>query len=133
MEGCGKRKSSQRCCFSIKEGLGIVKVDMLLPTIGASYQLIYTINGAGRIQVEASYSPEEKSIPLMPKFGMRMRLPAEMKHIKWYGRGEFENYPDRKSAAFIGCYERMSMNSLRSIYTRRIMPIGVMFVGFIKW
>jgi len=101
-----KERVVKDVAFSIKEGLGIVKVDMLLPTIGASYQLIYTINGAGRIQVEASYSPEEKSIPLMPKFGMRMRLPAEMKHIKWYGRGEFENYPDRKNAAFIGCYEK---------------------------
>ena len=27
-----------------------------------------------------------------------------MNYIKWYGRGEFENYPDRKTAAFVGYY-----------------------------
>ena len=35
---------------------------------------------------------------------MRMRLPSFMDYVKWYGRGEFENYPDRKTAALVGCY-----------------------------
>jgi beta-galactosidase len=28
-----------------------------------------------------------------------------MNQVKWYGRGKFENYPDRKAAAFISLYE----------------------------
>ena len=35
---------------------------------------------------------------------MRMCLPSSMDYVKWYGRGEFENYPDRKTAALVGCY-----------------------------
>ena len=58
----------------------------------------------GKIQVEAFYKPGKEKIPLMPKFGMRMRLPSSMDYVKWYGRGEFENYPDRKTAALVGCY-----------------------------
>lgn len=26
-------------------------------------------------------------------------------HIKWYGRGPWENYADRKTSAFVGTYE----------------------------
>ena len=53
----------------------------------------------------ATYQPEKEDIPLMPKFGMRMRMPSALNRIAWYGRGKFENYPDRKSAAFLGVYE----------------------------
>lgn len=34
-----------------------------------------------------------------------MKLPSSLQHVRWYGRGPFENYPDRKTAAFIGLYE----------------------------
>ena len=90
--------------YSVKNGLAVVEVSMLLPVVGAAYQLRYTVNGSGKIQVEAFYKPEKEKIPLMPKFGMRMRLPSSMDYVKWYGRGEFENYPDRKTAALVGCY-----------------------------
>ena len=40
----------------------------------------------------------------MPKFGMRMRLPKDFSQIRYYGRGPWENYPDRKRSAFIGQY-----------------------------
>ena len=43
--------------------------------------------------------------PVMPKFGMRMRIPADMTNIEYYGRGPWENYPDRKRSAFLGRYQ----------------------------
>ncbi len=90
--------------YSVKNGLAVVEVSMSLPVVGAAYQLHYTVNGSGKIQVEALYKPKKEKIPLMPKFGMRMRLPSSMDYVKWYGRGEFENYPDRKTAALVGYY-----------------------------
>lgn len=54
---------------------------MSLPVVGAAYQLRYTVNGSGKIQVEAFYKPEKEKIPLMPKFGMRMRLPSFMDYV----------------------------------------------------
>ena len=86
-------------------GLAFIKFDMNLPAVGASYQLTYSINGNGKIQVEASYTPDSSNIPLMPKFGMRMRLPSNLKTINWYGRGPYENYPDRKTGYLIGLNE----------------------------
>lgn len=88
-----------------QDNLVAVKFEMYLPTIGANYILQYQLNGQGQLQVEASYTPLCDTIPLVPKFGMRMRIPEQYSSIKWYGRGPFENYPDRKTGSLIGLYE----------------------------
>lgn len=87
-----------------QDNLANVKFEMELPTIDASYTLIYKLNGEGKLQVEANYTPHNDSIPLMPKFGIRMRLLPEHNLISWYGRGPWENYPDRKTASLVGLY-----------------------------
>ncbi|MDP4210551.1 MAG: glycoside hydrolase family 2 TIM barrel-domain containing protein [Bacteroidota bacterium] len=81
-----------------------VKFEMNLPAIGANYTLSYQLNGLGQLQVEAAYQPMSNTITLMPKFGMRMRIPEVYSTVGWYGRGFYENYPDRKTASFIGLY-----------------------------
>ena len=81
-----------------------VIVDMSLP-VGAELTLTYTIKTDGRIKVDMDYRPAATDIPIMPKFGMRMRLPHEFTQIRYYGRGPWENYPDRKRSAFVGCYD----------------------------
>lgn len=46
--------------YSVKNGLAVVEVSMSLPVVGAAYQLRYTVNGSGKIQVEALYKPKKK-------------------------------------------------------------------------
>jgi len=87
-----------------------VEFDMNLPTIGANYTLNYQLNGEGKLQVEAAYKPLRDSIPLIPKFGMRVRIPENYSTIDWYGRGPYENYPDRKTASLIGSYHSALAN-----------------------
>lgn len=72
--------------------------------IGADYTLTYRINSEGKVMVSADYKPVKNELPLMPKFGMKMLIRPEMDKITWYGRGVYENYPDRKSSEFIGEY-----------------------------
>jgi beta-galactosidase len=81
-----------------------VKFEMNLPTIGANYTLNYQLNGEGKLQVEATYKPLSDTIPLIPKFGIRVRIPENYSIIDWYGRGPYENYPDRKTGSLIGLY-----------------------------
>ncbi len=89
----------------VKKGnLTSVNFDINLPTIGANYTLNYQLNGEGKLQVEASYVPLVDTIPLIPKFGMRLRIPENYSTIDWYGRGPSENYPDRKTASLLGKY-----------------------------
>jgi beta-galactosidase len=65
----------------------------------------YTIINERSILVEVDYHPTGTDRPVMPKFGMRMRLPANFTNIEYYGRGPWENYPDRKRSAFLGQYK----------------------------
>ena len=65
----------------------------------------YTIIDERSILVEMDYRPTGNDRPVIPKFGMRMRLPADFTNIEYYGRGPWENYPDRKRSAFLGRYQ----------------------------
>ena len=68
-------------------------------------KVTYTVINDRTIRVDMDYQPTATDRPVMPKFGMRMRLPKEFTQIKYYGRGPWENYPDRKRSAFLGIYE----------------------------
>ena len=68
-------------------------------------KVTYTVINDHSIRVDMDYQPTATDRPVMPKFGMRMRLPADYTQIKYYGRGPWENYPDRKRSAFLGIYE----------------------------
>ena len=68
-------------------------------------KVTYTVINDHSIRVDMDYQPTAADRPVMPKFGMRMRLPKEFTQIKYYGRGPWENYPDRKGSALLGIYE----------------------------
>ena len=93
-----------------------VVASMSLP-VGADLTITYTVKADGRIMAEMDYHPLSDNIPVIPKFGMRMRLPADMTQISYYGRGPWENYPDRKRSSFIGRYE-MPLSSYQTEYLR---------------
>ena len=105
--------------LSSKKDKNCVKViaEMTLP-VGADLTITYSINNDGKIMVDMDYNPTTTDLPLMPKFGMRMRLPADDMQIKYYGRGPWENYPDRKRSAFLGIYE----SSVKDFETDYIHP-----------
>ena len=44
------------------------------------------------------------SLPPLPRLGLRFRIPADYSHIEYYGRGPWDNYPDRKTSALVGRY-----------------------------
>ncbi len=68
---------------------------------GAELELCYTF-GDTAFTAQARYLPFICFTSKMPKMGFRLGLPTEMSEITWLGRGPHENYPDRKSSAFIG-------------------------------
>ena len=108
--------AQKRSVKSIRVEGNRVIVEMALP-VGADLTLTYAVNSDGRIKVDMDYQPKAADIPLIPKFGMRMRLPADFKQIKYYGRGPWENYPDRKRSAFLGIYE-MPLSDYETEYVR---------------
>ena len=42
------------------------------------------------------------SLPPLPRLGIVIELPREYELLTWYGRGPWDNYPDRKAACAVG-------------------------------
>jgi beta-galactosidase len=82
----------------------VVTVEMDLPSVNATYSIDYNFFGNGAVKVKATYKPKNMTLPVLPAFGMRLTLDAAFDNMQWYGRGPFESYADRKSAARIGRY-----------------------------
>ena len=115
-----EKAGAERQIKSIKatssKGITTIKATFTLP-VGADYDLTYSINANGEIKVEADYRPTAIDIPLIPKFGMRMRLSGDFDVVDYYGRGPWENYPDRKSGYDLGHY-RMPLSEFQEDYVR---------------
>jgi beta-galactosidase len=41
----------------------------------------------------------------VPRVGVRFTVSAELTHVRWFGRGPHENYPDRSAATLTGIWE----------------------------
>lgn len=81
------------------------KLDVFLEKQKANYPyaITYTIYPSGTIDVNAKFETGDNY--MSPRFGLRMELVPGMENVSWYGRGPFDNYPDRKTAALIGIYK----------------------------
>ena len=91
-------------------GAGSAAVTALykLPELSATLEMRYEMNGAGQLSVteKLTADPSRKDIPDMFRFGMQLVMPEHFDRIVYYGRGPGENYADRKSSTFMGCYRQ---------------------------
>ena len=44
-------------------------------------------------------------LPELPRLGIVIELPREYEQLTWYGRGPWDNYPDRKSSCPVGLWK----------------------------
>ena len=72
----------------------------------------YTFRADGSLQVEMSWLRDSDYVAEIPRFGMRMILPADYKKFTYYGRGPWENYSDRCESSFLGRYEQSTDDQL---------------------
>jgi beta-galactosidase len=45
------------------------------------------------------------SLPDLPRLGIVIELPRDYEQLTWYGRGPWDNYPDRKTSCPIGLWQ----------------------------
>ena len=96
-------------------------------TLAATYKLAavegevtvtYTINTKGEIWVNTQLQNIQENLPILPRFGNNLILDSSYENVKWYGRGEHENYSDRKTSALIGSYSA----KVKDLYFAYIRP-----------
>ncbi|WCJ39089.1 Beta-galactosidase [Euphorbia peplus] len=93
------------------DGVGVPRVDDSSSSLSENenvlfkVDIIYTIFGSGDLICECNVIPSS-DLPPLPRVGVEFHLEKSVDRIKWYGRGPFECYPDRKAAAQVGVYEK---------------------------
>jgi beta-galactosidase len=108
--GVWKRASANRILKSVEVGKADareaeVMVSYELPDVYSSYTLQYHVDMDGGVALRGTLVPGDSALPDMPRFGFYMEMPGAYDKVEWFGRGPFENYVDRKTAAFIGLYQ----------------------------
>lgn len=66
-------------------------------------EAFWTVDGAGRVacRFEVKKNPHT---PFLPRFGLRLFLPARMEQVTYLGRGPVESYRDKRWASTVGLY-----------------------------
>ncbi|MFK7812942.1 MAG: glycoside hydrolase family 2 TIM barrel-domain containing protein [Maribacter sp.] len=114
----------KKCAFwkSAHKSLALISVQSSLNTITTKLatqnkdleiHFTYRLIGLGKLAITTELKVL-KLLPVLPRFGLYLKLTDELSNLKWFGRGPFENYPDRKYAANIDTYE--------STVDRQIVP-----------
>ncbi len=67
------------------------------------YAVEYAVYGNGSIAVTNEFQVDA-ALPPLARVGVETELPAAWDQVAWYGRGPFESYADRKSAAHVGIH-----------------------------
>lgn len=105
-QNAGKNKIITADSLTIdKSGIVHIVFRFKLPDVDANYRSEYVIDGKGAIIVNNAFTPGNKQLPELPRFGMCLSLPAGFENMKWNGRGPFENYQDRNTASMVNVYE----------------------------
>ncbi|HTL43473.1 MAG TPA: glycoside hydrolase family 2 TIM barrel-domain containing protein [Vicinamibacterales bacterium] len=81
-----------------------ITVDTELPLVAGRYAMTYAISPAGDIDVEGRYTPGERPVPMMPRFGMELVVSPGLERLTWLGRGPSETYVDRQFER-VGVYQ----------------------------
>ena len=87
----------------------------LQPILSGS--VTWTVTGTGAITMALSMD-RDPEYTMLPRFGIRMFLPKEMENVTYFGLGPMENYPDKRRAAYHGCFE----TTVKDLHEDYLMP-----------
>ena len=96
--------------ISLKErpqGSALLEIETIATAPGSGLKFVhrhsYTVSPEGGITVRNQIKADKK-LPELPRVGVALVLPEQLENLQWFGRGPWENYPDRKAAAMVGLY-----------------------------
>ncbi|MCU4154540.1 DUF4981 domain-containing protein [Carboxylicivirga sp. A043] len=107
----------------------VVSFRIYLPPVDSYINLDYTVSGNGQIIVNYVFEVGDVTMPMLPRIGLKAALKPEFNDVSWYGRGPWENYPDRNSAAFVGLYS----STVKEQYVEYASPQDNGYKTDVRW
>jgi beta-galactosidase len=88
-----------------ENGKKCVVATMKLNDVFSDYTIKYSLSNDGALEVQPYFKKGIAPLPDMPRFGMIFSLKNRFENLDYYGRGPWENYPDRNESALKGIYK----------------------------
>jgi beta-galactosidase len=111
-------KAEKAVAKTNEDGSVTVEVEYEFPNVKATWKTNYTVFGNGIIKVNNKLVTADSTMPVIPRIGMKMQLPAQYENLEYFGRGPVENYIDRKYCANVGQY----LSKVKDQYTPYVRP-----------
>lgn len=73
---------------------------------GFDVEIIYELNSEGSIKTNLKSIPFGKYPEIIPRLGLKIKLPKTYDKVTWYGLGEGESYIDSKSSKILSVYKK---------------------------
>ena len=83
----------------------------------------------GSIVMRNKVTPFGQMPEALPRLGLSLKLPSSFENMKWYGRGPWENYIDRKTASFIGIWK----STVTEQFTDYVRPQDCGMKSDVRW
>ncbi|WP_036662608.1 glycoside hydrolase family 2 TIM barrel-domain containing protein [Paenibacillus sp. FSL H8-457] len=104
-----------------RECVEVKRVSRIAPPVydwGFRCETTYTITSSGLIIIDVKGEPIGTPPGMLPKIGLQMQVAGDMEHVRWYGRGPGESYPDSLEAGRFGEYR----STVDGLFTPYIYP-----------
>ncbi len=83
----------------------VIVAHIRLNDVSSTNIMTYAMNEQGELRVTSHFIAGRDNLPEIPRIGMIFSLHRPYDNFRYYGRGPWENYSDRNTAAFIGIHE----------------------------
>ena len=96
---------------------------------GFRHACTYRFGPDGSIAMDNTVTPYGTMPVALPRLGLTMRLDPALEHVKYFGRGPWENYIDRCTGSFVGIYE----STVAEQYVDYVRPQDNGFKSGVRW
>lgn len=104
-----------------QDSVEVRRISRIAPPVydwGFRCETTYTITSSGLIIMDVKGEPIGTPPAMLPKIGLQMQVAGDMEHVRWYGRGPGESYPDSLEAGRFGEYR----STVDGLFTPYIYP-----------
>ena len=132
--GLGELSYHSRTSAAVRGSDGSVEVHtytLVSGTKSAGFQddVTWRFNTDGTITMTSSVTPHGSMPDALPRLGKTMILDQRLENVEWYGRGPEENYIDRRSGSFVGCYK----STVTNLFEEYVKPQDNGYRSDVRW
>lgn len=103
------------------DGKVVISVSMSISAIYIqrilSIHAVWTVTSDGQISLCLD-AHRDKALPFLPRFGLKLSLPASYQQAEYFGYGPYESYEDKHRASYMDIFE----NSVDGLHEDYIKP-----------